>query len=56
VTLTKGYILYSSDATAGRVDQSSVLPSVTLHNREIGHVLENGSGAGAKSRAIIHFN
>ena len=56
VTLTKGYILYSSDATAGRVDQSSVLPSVTLHNREIGHVLENGSGAGVKARAIIHFN
>ena len=55
-TLTKGYIIYSSDAEAGRVDQSSALPSVTLHNREIGHLLETGSGAGVKARAILHWN
>lgn len=56
VTLTKGYIIYSSDATAGRVDQSATLPAVTQHNREIGHVLETGAGNGLKARAILHFN
>jgi hypothetical protein len=56
VTAAKGNILYSSNAEAGRVDQSAALPSVTLHNREIGHLLENGSGAGVKALAILHFN
>jgi hypothetical protein len=56
VTLVKGYIIYSSNATAGRVDQDSATPSVTEHNREIGHLLEAGAGAGLKARAIIHFN
>lgn len=56
VTAVKGYIIYSSDATAGRVDQSATTPSVTQHNREIGHLLESGSGAGVKARAILHWN
>jgi hypothetical protein len=56
VTATKGYIIYSSNAEAGRFDQSATLPAVTQHNREIGHTLESGSGAGVKVLAVLHFN
>jgi len=55
-TLARGYIIYVSAGTAGRVDQSATLPAVAQHNRECGHVLENGSGAGVVARAVIHFN
>lgn len=56
VTPVKGYIIYSSDATAGRVDQSATLPAVALHNREVGHWIDDGTGAGVKCRAVLHFN
>jgi hypothetical protein len=56
VTATRGYVIYSSDATAGRVDQASSLPAVASHNREIGHFLYNGTGAGVATKAMIHFN
>lgn len=56
VTATRGYIIYSSDATAGRVDQAATLPAVASHNREVGHFLDTGSGNGVKTRAILHFN
>lgn len=56
VTAARGYIIYSSDATAGRVDQDTALPAVAKHNREIGHFLDTGTGNGVKTRAILHFN
>lgn len=55
-TATRGYIIYSSDATAGRVDQATTLPAVAFHNREVGHWLDTGTGNGVKTRAILHFN
>lgn len=55
-TATRGYIIYSSDATAGRVDQDTALPAVAKHNREVGHWLDTGTGNGVKTRAILHFN
>ena len=55
-TATRGYVIYSSSTTAGRVDQASAVPAITVHVREVGHWLETGSGAGVKARAIIHFN
>ena len=54
-TTTRGYIIYSSASTAGRVDSSATIPLVALHNREVGHLLE-GAAAGVKARAILHFN
>lgn len=55
-TATIGYIIYSSSTTAGRVSQSATIPAVTQHNREIGHLIETGSGAGVLARAILHWN
>ncbi len=55
-TAVRGYVIYSSNATAGRVDQSTAIPAVAFHNREIGHFLDTGSGNGVKTRAVIHFN
>ena len=56
VTATRGYAIVCSATTAGRVDQSSTLPSAEKHNREVGHFLDTGSGNGVKTRAIIHWN
>lgn len=55
-TATRGYIIHSSSTTAGRASQSATLPAVAQHNREIGHFIETGSGAGAMARAILHWN
>ncbi len=55
-TAARGNVIYSSDATAGRVDQSAGIPSATQHWREIGHFIEDGSGNGAAARALLHFN
>lgn len=54
-TAAKGNVIYCS-GTAGRVDQAASLPAVALHNREIGHFVENGSGNGALALAVVHFN
>jgi len=56
VTGTAGYILYSSNAEAGRFDQSASIPGTTEHWREYGHVVETGSGAGVKVLVEIHKN
>ncbi len=55
-TATRGYVIYSSSTTAGRVDQASTVPAALVHFREIGHWAYTGSGAGAITLAIIHFN
>ena len=41
---------------AGLVKQSATLPSAEDHWRECGHWLDTGSGNGAITRAIVHFN
>lgn len=56
VTATRGYVLVSSAAEAGRADQSASVPSATSHWREWGHFLDTGAGAGALTRALLHFN
>lgn len=56
VTATKNYKMFSSGSQAGRVSLQSLLPSNQDHFRECGHVMEDGSGAGAIFRAVIHFN
>jgi len=55
-TLAQGDIIYSSNATAGRVDNANSLPSVEMHNREIGHCVVDGTGAGAAALCVIHWN
>jgi hypothetical protein len=55
-TATRGYVIVSSSTTAGRVDQSATVPSAATHFREVGHWIDTGSGAGAATRAIVHFN
>jgi hypothetical protein len=52
---TRGYVIYSSSSTAGRVDQANAVPAVATHIKEVGHWLETAAG-GVKARAIIHFN
>jgi hypothetical protein len=55
-TLAQADIIYSSNATAGRVDSAAAIPSVEFHNREIGHVLVDGTGAGAAALCVLHWN
>jgi hypothetical protein len=55
-TAGRGYIIYSSETTAGRAGQSATLPSVDKHNREAGHFIDAGTGAGVLTRALVHFN
>jgi hypothetical protein len=56
VTANRGDVIYVSAGTAGRVDQASTLPSVANHNREVGHFIYAGSGAGVATLAILHWN
>ena len=56
VTAARGNVIYCSASTAGRVDQATTVPAITTHVREVGHFLDTGSGNGAKTRAIIHWN
>lgn len=56
VTAAIGYLLHSSNAEAGRVDQVSAVPADNLHFRQVGYALETGTGAGVKFLAIIHVN
>lgn len=53
VTAAQGYIAYSSNAEAGRVDQSNTAPD---NGRVIGVFVETGSGAGVKALAVISKN
>ena len=54
-TPARGYVIYSSSTTAGRVDQASSAPAIGTHVKEVGHWLE-AVAQGVKARAIIHFN
>ncbi len=56
VTAGRGQVIYCSGTTAGRVDQAAALPAVANHNREVGHFIDAGTGNGAATRAIIHWN
>ena len=55
-TAVRGYIIYSSSTTAGRVNQATAAPAIAVHVREVGHFLDTGAGAGVKTRAVIHWN
>jgi hypothetical protein len=55
-TLAQGHIIYSSNATAGRVDSAASIPAVESHNREIGHCVADGTGAGAAALCVVHWN
>jgi hypothetical protein len=61
VTATRGYYIYSSDddaGSAGRAEQDSPpgAAATVNHNGEVGHWTKNGTGNGALTLAIIHFN
>lgn len=56
VTATRGYVLTASTTTAGRVDQAATVPAAATHFKEVGHFIDTGSGNGALTRAIVHFN
>lgn len=56
VTATRGYVITASTTTAGRVDQAATVPAAATHFKEVGHFIDTGSGNGALTRAIVHFN
>lgn len=55
ITAARGNVIFTSASAAGRVAQSATVPT-TEHWRECGHFLDTGSGNGAITRALIHFN
>lgn len=55
-TAARGNVIYVSAGTAGRVDQGATLPSAEKHNREVGHYICAGVGAGVATPAVLHFN
>lgn len=55
VTGTAGYVVYQSDA-AGRADNSATIPSVTGHNREIGHTYATGTSGSFARVWMTHAN
>jgi hypothetical protein len=54
VTATRGDIVHMSN-TIGVADTSNTIPSVTLHNREIGHCVATSSSGGL-ALCTLHFN
>lgn len=52
---TQGHIIACS-STRGRGVGSATIPSVEVHNREVGHYLENGTANNEPALAILHFN
>jgi hypothetical protein len=56
VTAARGNIIYSSTSEAGRVAQATSVPAAATHFTECGHFLDTGSGNGAATRAVLHFN
>lgn len=56
ITATRGNVLLTSTSTAGRVTQSATGAATAAHWRECGHFIDTGSGNGAITRAIVHFN
>lgn len=55
ITAVRGNVMLTSTTAAGRVAQSAA-PNTTEHWRECGHFLDTGSGNGALTRAVLHFN
>jgi hypothetical protein len=53
ITAARGYIIYASHTEAGHVDQNSSASGIA---NQVGHFLDTGSGNGALTRAIIHFD
>jgi hypothetical protein len=56
ITAVRGYVIYCSATTAGKVDQAATVPADPTHFRECGHFLADGSGAGELTLAVLHFN
>jgi hypothetical protein len=57
ITAVRGYVAFVSASEIGRADQDAAAPaSAVEHFREVGHFVEDGSGAGVAARGIIHFN
>jgi hypothetical protein len=56
VTAEAGYVCYVSALTAGRVQQSATMPGGVTNFAETGHWLSSGTGAGVKTKALMHFN
>ena len=55
-TATLWYNLVTSTSEAWTVTQSASVPVAATHFREVGHWAQSGSGNGALTLAIIHFN
>lgn len=55
ITAARGNVIFASSSESGVVDQSSTVPT-TDHWAEVGHFLDTGTGDGAATRAIVHFN
>lgn len=56
LSLSKGYVMYTSSSEAGRVDNSSTVPVAATHFRECGHPLQDSTGNGVLTKCIVHFN
>lgn len=57
IASTRGYVIYSSNTTAGRIDISENAPAAITHFREIGHSLESKvAGTNVLCKCAIHFN
>jgi hypothetical protein len=54
VTAARGNVIFTG-SEVGRADQSATAP-VNDHWKEIGHWINTGTGAGALTRAVLHFN
>ncbi len=55
VTAARGYVAFVSSSVAGMLDQSNS-GAAAQHWRECGHWLDTGTGAGALTRIVMHFN
>lgn len=55
-TAVMGYVIKTSDTEAGKTDQSATAPAAADHFTEVGHWVKSGTGNGALTLAIIHFN
>jgi hypothetical protein len=55
VTAAVGYVCYAG-VQAGRASQSASIPGSASHFREIGHFVEDGTGNGVATLAVLHFN
>jgi hypothetical protein len=56
LSLTRGYVIYSSASEAGRVDNAASAPAATTHFRECGHPDADSAGNGQLTMCTVHFN